>query len=62
MKTNLKWIEQEWKRFIETEEKRLGVKDLINFETKEYIAKLFAAFCIERLYMENEVDKIITGE
>jgi hypothetical protein len=52
VKANLKWIEQEWNRWI-------GDKDLVIGDSAENTAKLFAAFCLERLQMEHEaIDKV----
>ena len=57
MKTNLKWIEQEWNRWLENESDALGtpIRRVLDVDSKEHVAKLFAAFCIDRLRIEAEV-------
>ena len=56
MKTNLQWINQEWRRWIDEESTALGVpvKQVLDVDSKEHVAKLFAAFCIDRLRIEAE--------
>jgi hypothetical protein len=56
MQANLEWINQEWRRWLETDlaKKIVGTGQVK--EHPEHIAKLFAAFCLERLRIENEVD------
>lgn len=56
MKTNLEWINQEWERWVENESTALGlsIDKVLDIESKEHIAKLFAAFCLNRLRIESE--------
>ena len=60
VKANLEWIEQEWRRF--TRDPR-GQRALVapTFDPAA-VAKLFAAFCLERLAMEHEADDALTGD
>jgi hypothetical protein len=54
MQANLEWIEREWRNWLKSErgEKCVGTGRVK--EHPEHIAKLFAAFCLERLRMEAE--------
>jgi hypothetical protein len=63
LKTNLKWIEQEWDRWVENESTALGmpIYRMLELNSREHIAKLFAAFCIDRLRIEAEADDHISG-
>ena len=53
---NLKWIEQEWNRFASSDSGRRALV-MPEFDLAA-VAKLFAAFCIERLAMENAAEEV----
>lgn len=54
MKANLEWIEKEWRRWVGSP---VGQKVIpCGYKVKEHpehVAKLFAAFCLERLDEES---------
>lgn len=55
IKVNLEWIEREWRRWVDSP---TGQKIIpCGFRVKEHpehVAKLFAAFCLDRLREESE--------
>jgi hypothetical protein len=58
---NLQWIQQEWRKWVETERAR---KISPNRDYKvgvEHVAKLFAAHCLESLHRECLVDDELNG-
>jgi hypothetical protein len=56
IKTNLQWIQQEWRRFLESPQgKKIAPSGQVKLGP-EHLAKMFAAFCLDRLRIESEVD------
>jgi hypothetical protein len=55
MQANLEWINQEWRRWLESEQGKKTVPHGYKVkEHPEHVAKLFAAFCLDRLRLESE--------
>lgn len=54
MKTNLKWIDQEYRRWRTDKPEQFNDTDWNNIRDVEGTIQLFAAFCIERLYIEEQ--------
>jgi len=58
MKTNLKWIEQSWRAWLESDVGRKVVQHPSTIKQhSEHVAKLFAAFCVENL----SIDGLLTS-
>lgn len=60
IKANMEWINREWRRFLESPRG----KQIAPGEVKvgpQHLAKLFAAFCLDRLRMESEAEEAICG-
>jgi hypothetical protein len=59
MSSEIEWLNQEWKRFTETE---TGQRALVSpIMSLSDVSKLFAAFCLKRLKMELTVEEEMTG-
>ncbi len=66
---NMVWIQQEWRRWIATDEAKKSAGQIIENHAQgrrndfgvEHIACMFAAFCLDRLRLENEVDNEFIG-